>query len=93
MEINTHGIEEEENEHAVERKVYSDITPMRPQSDIVRALKNKAGEEWKTSCTEHFAWKAADHIIELEKKIEFYESLLRKYHLDNDAFTGWNYKK
>ena len=93
MEINTHGIEEEENEHAVERKVYLDIKPPPQQSDIVQALKNQAGEEWKSRCTDHFAWKAADHIIDLEKKIEFYESLLRKYHLDNDAFTGWNYKK
>ena len=93
MEINTHGIEEEENEHAVERKVYLDIIPMPPQSDIVRELKNKAGEEWKTSCTKHFAWKAAEHIIELERKVESYENRLNKYLIDNDPFTGWNYKK
>lgn len=93
MEINTHGIEEEENEHAVERKVYLDIIPMPPQSDIVVALKNKAGEEWKTDCTKHFAWKAAEHIIELEKKVESYEKRLHKYLIDNDPFTGWNYKK
>ena len=91
--INTHGIEEEENEHAVERKVYLDIKPMPPQSDIVRALKNQAGAEWKTRCTQHFAWKAAEHIIELEKKIEFYEDLLRKYHLNKDPFTRFEGKK
>ena len=96
MEVNTHGMEEEENEHAIERRVYMDITPRPKQSKIVISLKNQAGEEWQSRCTEHFAWKAANHIIELEKKIEFYESLLHKYHLDtvkrfndyNDAFTG-----
>ena len=93
MEINTHGIEEEENEHAIERRVYMDITPRIKQSEIVISLRNQAGKESQFKCTEHFAWKAAEHIIELQKKIEFYESLLRKYHLDKDAFTGWNYKK
>ena len=34
--INTHGIEEEENEHAVERKVYLDIKPSPQQSDIAQ---------------------------------------------------------
>ena len=88
MEVNTHGIEEEENEHAIERRVYMDITPRPKQSEIVISLKNQAGEEWQSRCTEHFAWKAADHIIELENKIKFYEGLIRKYHLDNDPFTG-----
>tara|TARA_R110002072_G_scaffold1322_21_gene11023 strand:+ start:5775 stop:6134 length:360 start_codon:yes stop_codon:yes gene_type:complete len=66
MEVNTHGIEEEENEHAIERRVYMDITPRPKQSEIVISLKNQAGKEWQSRCTEHFAWKAADHIIELE---------------------------
>tara|TARA_R100000541_G_scaffold1902_1_gene7001 strand:+ start:24289 stop:24654 length:366 start_codon:yes stop_codon:yes gene_type:complete len=66
MEVNTHGIEEEENEHAIERRVYMDITPRPKQSEIVTSLKNQAGKEWQSRCTEHFAWKAADHIIELE---------------------------
>ena len=78
MEVNTHGIEEEENEHAIERRVYMDITPRPKQSEIVISLKNQAGEEWQSRCTEHFAWKAANHIIELENKIEFYEGLIRK---------------
>jgi len=88
MIINTHGFEVEENEHAGEKRVYTDIIPRPELSEFVRSLKNQAGEEWKSRCTEHYAWKAADHIIELEKKIDFYESLIRKYHLDNDAFTG-----
>ena len=121
--MNTHGFEIEENEHAVERQVYLDIKPMSKQSEIVRALKNQAGEEWKSRCTEHFAWKAAEHIQKLELRLseqkdieehmwksldkmtkmrdnadkahllihnenEFLKSLIRKYHLENDAFTG-----
>jgi len=85
---NTHGFEVEENEHDVVDKIYLDIIPREKLSDIVVALKNQAGQEWKSRCTDHFAWKAADHIIELENKIEFYENIIRRYHLDNDAFTG-----
>ena len=67
MEINTHGYELEENEHAGVKRVYSDIHPRPQLSDIVISLRNQAGEEWKSRCTDHFAWKAADHIIQLER--------------------------
>ena len=80
MTVNTHGIEEEENEHAIKRKVYLDINPRPHQSEVVRSLKNQAGEEWKSRCTEHYAWKAAEYI-------EFLESTIRKYQISNDPFT------
>jgi len=64
---NTHGFEMEENEHAGVKRVYSDIKPRPELSDIVRSLRNQAGEEWKSQCTDHWAWKAADHIIQLER--------------------------
>ena len=70
MQHNTHGFELEENEHDVVDKVYTDITPRVEQSEWVVKLKNQAGEEWKTRCTEHYAWKAADYIIELENKVK-----------------------
>lgn len=66
---NTHGFEEEVNEHDVVDKVYSDIKPRVKQSEWVVKLKNQAGEEWKSRCTEHYAWKAAEYIQELEKMI------------------------
>jgi hypothetical protein len=69
-EPNTHGYEMEENEHDVEERVYSDITPFPQLSEIVRSLKNQAGLEFKSRCTDHWAWKAADHIIELEHTAE-----------------------
>jgi len=85
--INTHGYELEVNEHAGEKRVYTDITPRIEQSEIVAALKNQAGLEYKSRCTEHFAWRAADHIIKLEDEIKFLKKLINKYHLDNDPFT------
>ena len=48
--INTHGIEEEENEHAVERRQYTDITPRAKQSDMVIALKQMAGDKYLFKC-------------------------------------------
>ena len=66
---NTHGFEKEENEHDVVDKVYNDIKPRVEQSEWVVKLKNQAGEEWKSRCTEHYAWKAAEYIQELEKMI------------------------
>ena len=69
MKHNTHGFEEEVNEHDVVDKVYSNIKPRIQQSEWVVKLKNQAGDEWKTRCTEHYAWKAADYIIELEKEL------------------------
>jgi hypothetical protein len=66
---NTHGFEEEVNEHDVVDKVYSDIKPRVKQSEWVVKLKNQAGEEWKSRCTEHYAWKAAEYIQELENTI------------------------
>ena len=38
---------------------------------LVRHGQNQAGEEWKARCTEHYARKAADHIIQLEEEIKF----------------------
>ena len=61
-------------------KVYLDIKPRPQQSEVVRSLKNQAGEEWKSRCTEHYAWKAAEYI-------EFLESTIRKYQISNDPFT------
>jgi len=78
--INTHGFEVEENEHAGEKKVYDDIVPRPVLSEFVRSLKNQAGEEWKSRCTDHYAWKAAEHI-------EFLENTIRKYQISNDPFT------
>ena len=69
-EPNTHGYEIEENEHDVVDKVYLDIKPRPQLSNIVKSLRNQAGEEWKSRCTDHFAWKAADHIIQLENTIK-----------------------
>ena len=87
-EIQTHGFEKEENEHDVVDKVYLDIKPRPQQSEVVQSLKNQAGEEWKSRCTEHYAWKAAEHIIQLEEENKFLKKLINKYHLENDAFTG-----
>jgi len=70
VEVQTHGFEKEENEHDVVDKVYLDIKPRPQLSDIVKSLRNQAGEEWKSRCTDHFAWKAADHIIQLENTIK-----------------------
>jgi len=92
--INTHGFEvvcdETNNTPAsidanefyidVVDKVYLDIKPRPQQSEVVRSLKNQAGEEWKSRCTEHYAWKAAEYI-------EFLESTIRKYQISNDPFT------
>ena len=68
-EPNTHGFEIEENEHDVVDKVYLDIKPRPQQSEVVQSLKNQAGEEWKSRCTEHYAWKAAEYIIQLEQTV------------------------
>ena len=46
---NTHGFEEEENEHDVIDKVYSDIKPRKQSSKWVATLKNMAGEKYKIS--------------------------------------------
>ena len=69
MTHNTHGFELEENEHDVVDKVYTDIIPRQQKSEWVVRLRNQAGEEWKTRCTEHFAWQAADYIEELEREL------------------------
>ena len=71
---NTHGFELEENEHDVVDKDYPDIKPRLQQSEWVVKLKNKAGEEWQTSCTEHYAWKAAEYIVELENELMAYRT-------------------
>jgi len=63
MQHNTHGFEIEENEHDVVDKDYPEI-----KARVVK-LKNQAGEEWKTKCTDHYAWKAAEYIMELEKQL------------------------
>lgn len=87
MKINTHGFEKEENEHDVIDKgdnyVRWGITPRTVQSEWVKKLKNKAGEEWKSRCTEHYAWKAAEYI-------EFLENKVQQQLLNSDAFIGTN---
>lgn len=50
------------------------IVPRTPQSEIIIELKNLAGAEATTQCTEHWAWRAADYIIELENKIKELEN-------------------
>lgn len=78
MAHNTHGFELEENEHDVVDKVYTDITPRKEPTEWVRKLKNQAGNEAKTQCTDHYAWKAAEYIEDLEAQIiELTEKLER----------------
>ena len=74
MQHNTHGFELEENEHDVVDKVYTDIIPRQQKSEWVVKLRNQAGEEWKTRCTDHFAWQAADYIEELERELMAYKT-------------------
>jgi hypothetical protein len=77
-----HGFEDPyHDEHDVVDKLYSDIKPRKKQSEWVIALKNQAGEEYKTRATEHYAWKAAEYI-------EFLEDLIKKYQIEHDPFTG-----
>jgi hypothetical protein len=67
--INTHGFEEEENEHDVVDKVYAELKPMINPSPMVRFLRNRAGEEHKFKCMDSIDWKIADYIEELENKL------------------------
>ena len=69
MDINTHGFEKEENEHAGVKQVYNDITPRHPQSEMVVALKKMAGDKYLFKCIDSFEWKAAEYIIELEQQL------------------------
>ena len=80
--INTHGIEEEENEHAVERRQYTDITPRAKQSDMVMALKNMAGDKYLFKCLDSFEWQAAEYIIDLEKENKFLLNILEGIYWD-----------
>lgn len=68
--INTHGFEEEENEHDVVDKVYAELTPMIDPSPMVRFLRNRAGEEHKFKCMDSIDWIIADYIEELENKLK-----------------------
>lgn len=70
---NTHGFEEEENEHDVVDKVYNELTPMLDPSPMVRMLRNRAGEEYKFKCMDSEDWKIADYIEKLEAKIKHFE--------------------
>ena len=54
----------------MEEKFYSEIIPRKEPSEWVRKLKNQAGDEARTSCTDHYAWKAAEYIEMLEDKIK-----------------------
>jgi hypothetical protein len=74
MSHNTHGFEEEVNEHDVQDKVYNDIKPRLDPSPWVRSLKDYAGAEAKTQCTEHFAWQAAEYIEKLESELMAYRT-------------------
>lgn len=67
---NTHGFEEEENEHDVVDKVYAELTSMVNPSPMVRFLRNRAGEEHKFKCMDSIDWKIADYIEELETKLK-----------------------
>jgi len=68
--INTHGIEVEENEHAVERKQYNDILPRIEHSDIAKELKQQAGTNHLFKCLDTVEWRAADRIMELEAEVK-----------------------
>ncbi len=70
MLINTHGIEVEENEHAVERKQYNDILPKIEHSDIAKELKQQAGTNHLFKCLDTVEWRAADRIMELEAEVK-----------------------
>lgn len=70
MLINTHGIEVEENEHAVERKQYNDILPRIEHSDIAKELKQQAGTNHLFKCLDTVEWRAADRIMELEAEVK-----------------------
>jgi hypothetical protein len=79
---NTHGFEEEENEHDVVDRVFPELTPMMNPSPMVRFLRNRAGDEHKFKCMDSIDWKIADYIEELETKVKqleeykwMYESL------------------
>lgn len=74
MKINTHGFEEEENEHDVVDKVYSEIVPMLNPSPMVRMLRNRAGNIHKFKCMDSEDWKIADYIEDLETRLAFYEN-------------------
>lgn len=67
---NTHGFEEEENEHDVVDKIYNELTPMLNPSPMVRFLRNRAGEEHKFKCTDSVDWQIADYVEELENKLK-----------------------
>jgi hypothetical protein len=67
---NTHGFEEEENEHDVVDRVFPELTPMMNPSPMVRFLRNRAGDEHKFKCMDSIDWKIADYIEELEIKVK-----------------------
>lgn len=69
IKINTHGFEEEENEHDVVDKVYAELTPMMNPSPMVRLLRNRAGDQHKFKCMDSDDWKIADYIEQLENTI------------------------
>ena len=72
---NTHGFEEEENEHDVVDKVYSELIPMLNPSAMVRFLRNRAGDEHKFKCMDSEDWKIADYIEHVEKKLKLLEKV------------------
>jgi hypothetical protein len=74
--INTHGIEVEENEHAVERKQYNDILPRIEHSDIAKELKQQAGTNHLFKCLDTVEWRAADRIMELENEVKKLKELV-----------------
>lgn len=76
MLINTHGIEVEENEHAVERKQYNDILPRIEHSDIAKELKQQAGTNHLFKCLDTVEWRAADRIMELENEVKKLKELV-----------------
>ena len=78
MKINTHGFEEEENEHDVVDKIYSELTPMMDLSPMVTMLRNRAGNEHKFKCIDSEDWKIADYIEELEQRNKELNNLMKK---------------
>ena len=78
MSINTHGFEEEVNEHDVVDKVYLNITPKRPHSFLAKALKQQAGKKFNFHCLDSIEWQAADLILDVEDEVEFLKKLIKQ---------------
>ncbi len=85
--INTHGFEEEENEHDVVDKVYAELTPMLDPSPMVRFLRNRAGEETQimTSCWLGNYAEAQDSLVYVPTETVYFG---RRLHITEKTFKA-----